>query len=303
MKRLLTSVVAATFLLSGVAFAKTSAEVNKDTVKQAKVDAKNSQVKLVQEAVNSLLLTQKVLVDLSKNDKKAAIKDLEDAIGKLEVILASKDAPKLLPVDSKVVAVEYLGDLATLKKSILGVKALIAEGKLQDARLLLNTLQSQINISTVNIPLATYPDALKLAAKYLHEDKVNEAVAVLDTALNTLIEEQIVIPIPILKAEGLIKAASLIAKTDKEQALKHLEQARKELVIASTLGYVSTSSTTYKMLDDAIAAIEKEIKGKNKAEKLFEDLIKKIKEFKDKALTHSDNKKEQEAKAKSEDKK
>ena len=237
-----------------------------------------------QEAVKSLLLTQKVLVDLSKKDKKAAIKDLEDAIGKLEVILASKDAPKLLPVDSKVIAVEYVGTIDMLKKSILGVKALLSEGKIQDARVLLNTLQSQINISTINIPLATYPDALKLAAKYLHEDKVNEAVAVLDTALNTLIEEKIVIPIPIIKAEGLIKAASVIAKTDKEQALKHLEQAKKELVIAKTLGYVSKSDTTYKMLDDAISAVEKEIKGKNKAEKLFESLISKIKEFKEKAI-------------------
>jgi hypothetical protein len=303
MKKLLGSALVATLLLSGVSFAKTSAEVNKDTVKQAKSDAKNTQVKLIKEAVNSLVLTQKVLIDLSKNDKKTAIKDLENAIGKLEVILASKDAPALLPVDSKVVAVEYVGTIDMLKKSVQEVKQLIEDGKLQDARVLLNTLQSQINVTTLSIPLATYPDALKLAAKYLHEDKVKDAVSVLDTALNTLVQEQIVLPLPILKAEGLIKAASIIATKDKEQALKHLEQAKKELVIAKTLGYVSTSDTTYKMLDDAINAVEKEIKGKNKAEKLFEDLIKKIKEFKEKAFTHSDNKKEQEAKAKSADKK
>jgi tetratricopeptide (TPR) repeat protein len=291
MKKFLLSTLTASLLLSGVSYAKTSAEVNKETVKQAKVDAKNSKTKLVKEAVNSLLLTQKVLVDLSKQDKKAAIKDLEDAIGKLEVILASKDAPKLLPVDSKVVAIEYIGDIVMLKKSVDAVKKFIADGKLQEARLLLNTLQSQININTVSIPLATYPDALKLAAKYLHEDKTNEAVAVLDTALNTLVQDSVVIPIPILKAEGLIKAASQIAKSDKEQALKHLAQAKKELVIAKTLGYVSKSDTTYKMLDEAIAAIEKEIKGKNKAQKLFDSLIKKIKEFKEKALSHTSNNK------------
>ena len=290
MKKLLGSALVATLLLSGVSFAKTSAEVNKATVTQAKTDAKNSQTKLIEEAVKSLLLTQKVLVDLSNKDKKAAIKDLEDAIGKLEVILASKDAPALLPVDSKVVAIEYVGTIDMLKKSVEEVKKLIEDGKLQAARVLLNTLQSQINITTVSIPLATYPDALKLAAKYLHEDKINEAVAVLDTALNTLVQEQVVLPLPILKAEGLIKAASVIATKDKEQALKHLEQAKKELEIAKTLGYVSTSDTTYKMLDDAISEIEKEIKGKNKAEKLFEELISKIKEFKEKAFTHSDNK-------------
>jgi ribonuclease HII len=291
MKKFLTSAITATLLLSSFSMAKTSAEVNKETIKQAKADAKNSQVKLVKEAVNSLLLTQKVLVDLSKKDKKAAIKDLEDAIGKLEVILANKKAPKLLPVDSKVIAIEYVGTIDMLKKSITAVKEFISDGKLQDARLLLNTLQSQINVTTVSIPLATYPDALKLAAKYLHEDKTNEALSVLDTALNTLVQESIVIPIPILKAEGLIKAASLIAKKDKEQALKHLAQAKKELIIAKTLGYVSKSDTTYKMLDDAISAIQKEIKGKNKAAKLFEDLVKKIKEFKEKALSSSSNNK------------
>jgi hypothetical protein len=38
------------------------------------------------------------------------------------------------------------------------------------------------------------------------------------------------------------------------------------------------------MLADAIGAIEKEVRGKNKAEKLFEDLIAKLKEFKEKAV-------------------
>jgi len=151
--------------------------------------------------------------------------------------------------------------------------------------LLLNTLQSEINIIVVSIPLATYPDALKLAAKYLHENKLEEAALILDTALNTLVEERIIIPIPIIKAEGLIKAASVIAQQDKEQALKHLEQAKKELALAEMLGYVSRSDTTYKMLREAIEEIEEEIKGKNKPAKLFEELLKKIKEFKEKAIT------------------
>jgi len=284
MKKTLISLATATLLFSTAVYAKTSTEVSKETIKQAKQDAKTHQVALVQEAVKSLLLTQKVLVDIDKKDTKDAIKDLEDAIGKLEVILANKKTPKLLPVDSSVKAIEFVGNLKKVKDDIKVVKKLIADGKLQDARKLLNTLQSQINIITVSIPLVSYPDALKLAAKYLHDNKTHEAKMVLETALNTLVEEKIVLPIPILKAEGLIKAASLIAKSDKNQALRHLDQAKEELEIAKTLGYVSTSDTTYKMLDDAINNIEKEIKGKNKAEKLFESLISKIKEFKEKAI-------------------
>jgi len=293
MKKIIISLATATLLFSGSVYAKTSAEVSKETVKQAKSDAKNHQVELVKEAVKSLLLTQKVLLDIEKKDIKTAIKDLEDAIGKLEVILANEKSPKLLPVDSQVTAVEFLGDLKKVKADIKLVKTLIDEGKIQEARALLNTLQSQINITTVSIPLVSYPDALKLAAKYLHDNKVQEASSVLQTALSTLVEETIVLPLPILKAEGLIKAASLIAKKDKNQALKHLDQAKQELEIAKTLGYVSKSDTTYKMLDDAINEIEKEIKGKNKAEKLFENLINKIKEFKEKAVkTFDQNNKE-----------
>ncbi len=291
MKKLFISTVLASLLASGMAVANnpTSKEVNKQTVAQATQDAKSHQVKLLKESVEALMLTQKTLVDLAKNQKDLAIKDLESAIGKLEVVLASKNVPKLLPVQSSVVAYEYAGDIKTLLKAINDVKVLIAANKLQDARVLLDTLRSELVISTVSIPLATYPDALKLAAKYLHEGKTKEAIAVLDAALNTLVETQVVLPLPILKAEGLIKAASLIAKTDKEQALKHLEQAKKELVIAQTLGYVSTSSTTYKMLKESIEKVEKEIKGKNKAEKLFEELINKIKEFKEKAIKHTNS--------------
>jgi len=284
MKKILISLATASLLFSGSIYAKTSAQVSKETVKQAKQDAKDHQVELVKEAVKSLLLTQKVLMDLDKKDTKTAIKDLEDAIGKLEVILANKKAPKLLPVDSKITAFEYLGDLKKVKSDIALVKTLLNDGKIQEARKLLSTLQSQINILTVSIPLVSYPDALKLAAKYLHDNKVDEAAAVLETALSTLVEETVVLPLPILKAEGLIKAASLIATSDKNQALKHLDQAKEELEIAKTLGYVSKSDTTYKMLDDAISDIEKEIKGKNKAEKLFESLLGKIKEFKEKAI-------------------
>jgi ABC-type hemin transport system substrate-binding protein len=45
------------------------------------------------------------------------------------------------------------------------------------------------------------------------------------------------------------------------------------------------------MLDEAIEKVEKEIKGPNKAEKLFEELTEKLKEFKEKALKSIDTQK------------
>jgi len=291
MKKVLVSLAAAAMLCGTPMLAESSAQVGASAVKSAKHAAHDRQLEVVREAVDAVVLTQKVLADLDKNDAKAAKADLEKAIGKLEVVLAHKDAPALLPIDSAITATEYVGDAKSVETALANVKKLLAVGKVQEARRLLNTLQSEIDIVTVNLPLISYPQALKLAAKYLNDGKIKEARDVLEMALGTMVQNEIVIPLPILKAQALIEAASKIAKADKKQALEHLEAARNELRLAKALGYTSRSDTTYKMLDDAIKAVEKEIKGPNKAEKLFEELMAKLKEFKEKALKSIDTKK------------
>ncbi len=282
-KKIIGSILAASLLFSA-AYATSSKTISNDAIKVAKKDAKSdSKSHIVKEAVEAVLLTQKVLVDIAHKDKKSAIKDIEKAIGKLEVVLAKKDAPALLPIDATITAVEFTADSSTIKAGLKTVMALLRDGKVQEARELLNTFQSEIDIITVNLPLASYPKALKLAASYLHDGKLKEAKDVLEMALSTLVTTKVVIPIPFITAEALIHDAQKIAKKDKKQALLHLELAREELRKAKLLGYTSESDVTYKMLDEAIEKVEKEIKGKNKAEKLFEELLNKLKSFKEKA--------------------
>jgi len=284
MKKVLLSLATTALLCTASVMATTSAEISKNAVKSAKSEANNQHLKVVEEAVEAVFLTKTVLNDLEKKDLKKAKKDLESAIGKLEVILAHKNAPLMLPIDSVARATEYSGDLKSIKTDLGLVNDLIDDSKVQEARRLLNRLQSEIDIITINLPLAYYPEALKLAAKYLQDNKLKEAKDILEMALGTLVQNEIIIPLPLLKAKALIDASSKIAKSDKNQALKHINAARNELKIAKALGYTSSSDTTYKILDEAIDKIEKEIKGKNRAEKLFEELITKLKEFKDKAI-------------------
>ncbi len=291
MKKVLISLAAAALLAGTSLSAATSEQVGAQAVKKAEKRAHDDQQTVVKEAVEAVALTQKVLADLDKKNIEAAKADLEKAIGKLEVVLAHKNAPALLPIDSAITATEYVGDLKSIRQTLDAVKKLLVVDKVQEARRLLDTLQSEIDIVTVNLPLISYPQALKLAAKYLNEGKVKEAQDVLSMALGTLVQNEIVIPLPLLKAQALIEAASKINKSDKKQALEHLEAARMELKIAEALGYTSSSDTSYKMLDEAIEKVEKEIKGPNKAEKLFEELMSKLKEFKEKALKSIDTKK------------
>ena len=287
MKKFCSLIISAIFLIGTYSFpaaAGTSAQVGANAVKNAKSQAKKNQIEVAQEGVDALVLTHKVLDDLDKKNQTAAIKDIEKAIGKLEVVLASKQTPAMLPIDSSIIAVEFAGDLKSIEKTSKQVMKLLRESHIQAARRLLDTLQSEIDVITINLPLVSYPQALKLAAKYLHERKPEDAKDVLEMALATIVRNEIIIPIPLLKAEALVGEAKKIAAKDKKQALKHLETAKNELQIAEALGYASSSDTTYKNLDDSIKSIEKEIKGKNKAEKLFDELKAKLREFKEKAI-------------------
>lgn len=296
MKKVILSTVAAGLLLGSQAVAKsqtvdaasqtaTVKQISNAAVANAKQGAISHQKKMVQEAIDSLKSAHDALVDLDKKDKEAALKDIEKALGKLEVILSAKEAPKLLPIKSYVVVNEFVGTSDGIKATLKIAKEFLNDGKVQQARKLLIPLISEIDATTVSLPMASYPDALKLAAKYIHSDKIPMAKEVLAIALNTFDETTVVIPIPLLKATDLIAAASEIANKNKEQAIRYLEGASENLKVAEVLGYVSKSATTYKVLQEKIKEIEKEIKGKNKAEKLFETLKEKLNDFKAKVFS------------------
>jgi len=291
-EKILLSTVLSSLLLTGGLQAKESApkdasvkEVNKVSVSNAKSDAKSNKETLVQEAINSLKHAHEALLALEKKDVKGATDKLESALGKLEVILASKKVPELLPIDSIVRVSEFVGTSKDVETVLNTVRTLLNKNKVQEARALMLPLQSEIDITTVSLPLGSYPDALKLAAKYVYSDELDKAKEVLSIALSTFTSITEVVPIPLVKAGDLIIASEVIAKEDKDRALIYLDGASESLKVAYALGYVSKSETTYKVLQEQIESVQKEIKGANKADKIFETLKNSLKEFKEKVFT------------------
>jgi len=287
MKKILTSIVAAGLLTSGAFAADTQTnKVSNNAVIKAEQKAQKTN-QLVKEAITAIRYTQDALIYLNSKNTKKAKDSIKKAIAELSDVLNSPNAPYLLPVDISINAYQFQGNLNTIKKAVEQAKLLVKENKLPQAREVLNTLRDEIVVKTVNLPLATYPAALNLALKYINEGKVKEAKEVLAMALSTLVEVKTIIPIPLVKAEQLVIAASKEVKKDKKEAIRYLEEAKHQLVLAEALGYTSKSDTTYKMLKDAIKNIEKEIKANHNTNNLFERLIEKLKEFKEKAITHT----------------
>jgi len=277
MKKLLLSVALAGIMTTNLvaADAKTN-QVSRNAVTKAEQKAQNTEIK---EAVRAIKYTQDALFYLGNKKIDKAKESLKKAIGELAVVLNSPNPPYLLPVNIQIEAYEFNGDLKRIEILKKEAKTLLLSNKIPEARNILNTLRSEIVIKTINLPLATYPAALNLAIKYINENKIKESTEVLSMALSTLVEIDNIIPIPLIKAQALIEEAS---KTkDKKQAIKYLKEAKNQLIIAEALGYTSKSSTTYKMLKEKIEKIEKEIKDTTS---LFEELIQKIKDFKEKAI-------------------
>jgi tetratricopeptide (TPR) repeat protein len=286
MNKIVTSIIAAGLLVSSsmASDIKTEAVSHNAVIKAEHKAKKSENVKFLKEAIQALRYTNKAYIYL--NDKKIAkAKDLlKKAIGELTVVLNSPNAPYLLPIDSTIQASEYLGDIKNIAKQISLAKIALNKHKLPIAREILNGLKSEIDIKTVNIPLATYPDAIKLAIKYLNENKISEAKDVIGMALNTLVNTDTIIPIPIIKANDLVVEASKIASKDKTQTIKYLDEAKRQLKIAELLGYTSKSDTTYKMLKDSINNIKNKIGAGKDTSSYFDKLKAKLKDFKEKAI-------------------
>jgi len=294
MKKILVSTLLSSLLLTGsiVADTNTSLSSKELSTKATQVETqkiKDNKVELIQEALSSLKLSVKALKNLEENKKEDAKKNLELALGKLEVILTSKDIPKMLPIENRMLVKNFVGSSKDVEGALSEVKTLLSKGKVQEAGELLITLQDEVEVRTVNLPLTSYPDALKLVSKYILEDKIDEAKATLKLALNTFITEETIVPLSLVKTLELVSVASHEAKENKKLALTYLVTAHDELNKAEKLGYLSDSSTTYKELQEVINGLEKEIKGANKAEKLFEEAIKTLKEFKSKILSSDSN--------------
>ncbi|MEO1942519.1 MAG: YfdX family protein [Campylobacterales bacterium] len=284
MKRILSAILATGLLVTTTLADSKTEKTNRESIEQAKKEARAGNG-LVKEAVKAIAYTEEALFALQKGEVDKAKEALKKASGELTLVLNAPNAPYLLPVDIRVQAVQFVGNEQKIKELVEEARKLVDQNRLPKARQVLNTLRSEIEIKTINLPLASYPQALALAAKYLNEGKTKEAADVLRMALSTLVEIDTIIPIPLIEAQGLVKKAEELLQKDKKEALVYLKEAKKALEIGKMLGYLSKSSITYKMLEEQIDKLMAEIEKGHKTKSLFEDLLKKLEEFKQKAIT------------------
>ena len=212
------------------------------------------------EASSAISETENALKALDEEKKNDALASLERATGKLEIILARDPKLAFAPMGVTVVTHDLLADTSAVNAMRSRAEELMGKGRLQEARLLVRDLASETVISVSNIPLATYPLAIKRAVKLIDENKEGEAKQVLQTALNTLVVADTIVPLPVVAAQELLKDAETLAEnTDrKEEENRKLaatrKNARAKLEFAEALGYGTKAD--FKDLYEQITEIE-----------------------------------------------
>ena len=139
---------------------------------------------------------------------------------------------------------------------------------------MIGELASEHVISVTNIPLATYPLALKQAAALIHAGRTGEAVATLEAALSTLVVQKTIIPLPLLRAEVLLDEARPLAEKPQRNAAENdrlrrlLGAARRQMELARALGYATSNDID--ALSDELTTIERRTEGQGSGTGLFD---------------------------------
>jgi hypothetical protein len=217
--------------------------------------------KISQEAMTAIRETQNALKSLDDGKTKEALSALERTTGKLELILVREPTLSLAPAEVWVTTQRTLAEVKQIAELRKQATHLLSDGRLQEARHLLQNLVSETVISVSNIPLVTYPYAIKEAVRFADQGKLDDAKRVLQTALNTLVITQTVVPIPVVQAEQTLKQAEALSAAndrtpDSNGQMKNLlKEARSDLELAQALGYGTKGD--FKNLYEQLKDIEK----------------------------------------------
>lgn len=272
---ILSTVVLSTALLSSAVQATTTAKV--DAVTAAKISpaqpvrhmhkqhllAEKHQ-KVVDEARDAIIAARKALLDLDKNNSKAALTQLKTASKKLAGYLGKHPDMALAVADVDMQVFEFQGDETQLKSRIKEASDLLAAGKLQDARLIMADLASEMRFTTISVPLGSYPDAFNRAMSSIQAKNPGDAAQILDDTLNTLVEETEIIPIPVLRADGLLMATNAAEHRldmnnpqNRDEVLKSLDVVKTQLQMGELLGYGGKAD--YQPLYDVIEELKNNV--------------------------------------------
>jgi soluble cytochrome b562 len=245
---------------------------------------------ILEEARSALEHTHGALTALENDDKGEALDALARATGKLEILLAREPDLALAPIGVDFVTHDLYATIESVRAARDQASELLDEGRVQEARALLSGLASEVVISVTNLPLGTYPQAIKAVSPLIDEGKLEEAKLALRAALETLVVTKHVISLPVARASHMLHEAESLLETEEvaeegdeeveplpEKVAGLVQGARHQLEMAEVLGYGPKAD--HERFRKQIAELEKKIGTEQATDGIFARLQKSLESF------------------------
>lgn len=245
---------------------------------RAKVDdqVNKKEKEIINEAVAAINKTKEAVNALKNEKKQEASEALEDALGELEIVLAREPSLAFAPVDTHITIHHLNPSLADIELARKQAIDYLKDKEIQKARAILTGLASEVVLSVTSIPLATYPDVIKRVIPLIDANKLENAQAALQTALNSLTVINYVFPLPIIRADEILENAQALTKktnrtnAENEALVRSIGDARLQLETAEALGYGNQDN--YRVLYERLDTLEERIGGNAPGTGYFEEI-------------------------------
>ena len=255
------------------------AQLQQEVEKEQQAATTEAESSLAQEAIVAIEETRKAIAAIEQGKTQEAIQALERATGKIDILVAQYPELALVPVSTQVDVIDVAPlDFDAIERIRNQIKRAVDAEDFPAARELLSNLISEIRTTTLNLPLATYPDAMKQAARLLNDRQTEQAQSVLQSAISTLIVTEQSRPLPLIESHTKLVGALAVADLDRDDAQQLLEEACSQLKLAQELGY-ARHDREYAELDQAIKDIEQQLKANEKTASAFAKLQDKFSSF------------------------
>lgn len=179
---------------------------------------------------------------------------------------------KMVPVDVDIVIEDHNITNKNIHAITENAIRMLKEHNAQKAIALLGDLKNQINITTLYLPLAFYETGMKDAYAALKKGDKEEAMDALETSFDSMIVQESVIPIDLLKSHHAVFTASKINKNNRREITRLLDIAQDHLEQAQLLGYTSKYSAEYKNLSAQIVSLKEAMKEEKGVDPIYDTL-------------------------------
>lgn len=212
---------------------------------------------LLDEAIAALQESETALEALDAGETEAALAALATVAGKLQIVVGREPSLALAPVDVSVTRRDILaGDPDDIRAMREEIEEVMENGNIQEARLMLRDFGSELVVEVLNIPLETYPAAIRRVAGLIDDGETAAAKAALTSALNTLIVTESIIALPVLRAESMLEQAQNLANKDDptdedhQQLAELLASVETELALTEAFGYAEETKAYDALMAD-----------------------------------------------------